>query len=304
MQIIGIGETIIDIIFKNNCPISANPGGSTFNTFISLGRMGLDATFVSEVGNDHFGQMACDFLRSNRLTDKYMHRYSDGKTPIAIAFLDKENKAEYAFYKESPKQLQELTYPLIAENDIFIFGSYFALNPSFRNRVKTLTEKAKNANAIVYYDPNFRPSHLAELPELQKSLEENFASADVVRGSDEDFFYLFREKDLEKIYKKVSYFCKNMICTRGANGVEVFTPNFHKHYDTPKIEAKSTIGAGDNFNAGFIYGLKKYQITKKALPLLTENEWDKLIRCATAFSTEVCCSVENYVSVDFAKNFK
>ena len=39
-KVIGIGETVFDIIFKNGQPISGRPGGSVFNAMISLGRMG------------------------------------------------------------------------------------------------------------------------------------------------------------------------------------------------------------------------------------------------------------------------
>ena len=46
-KVIGIGETILDIIFKNNQPIGAVPGGSMFNGLISLGRAGLNTTFKS-----------------------------------------------------------------------------------------------------------------------------------------------------------------------------------------------------------------------------------------------------------------
>ena len=40
-KIIGIGETILDIIFKNGQPTKALPGGSVFNTMVSLGRLGI-----------------------------------------------------------------------------------------------------------------------------------------------------------------------------------------------------------------------------------------------------------------------
>lgn len=50
-KIIGIGETIFDIIFRNNQPSHAVPGGSTFNTLISLGRLGVPATFISGICN-------------------------------------------------------------------------------------------------------------------------------------------------------------------------------------------------------------------------------------------------------------
>ena len=47
-KVIGIGETIFDIIFKNNQPIGAVPGGSAFNGVISLGRSGVDCSFISD----------------------------------------------------------------------------------------------------------------------------------------------------------------------------------------------------------------------------------------------------------------
>ena len=40
-RVIGIGETVLDIIFKDDQPISAVPGGSTFNCLVSLGRCGV-----------------------------------------------------------------------------------------------------------------------------------------------------------------------------------------------------------------------------------------------------------------------
>ena len=56
-KIIGIGETVLDILFKDGVPVKAVPGGSTFNSMISLGRMGLNVSFISEVGNDKVGEM-------------------------------------------------------------------------------------------------------------------------------------------------------------------------------------------------------------------------------------------------------
>ena len=47
-KVIGIGETLLDIIFKDNKPMEAVPGGSTFNAIVSLGRVGANATFVTE----------------------------------------------------------------------------------------------------------------------------------------------------------------------------------------------------------------------------------------------------------------
>lgn len=54
-KVICTGETILDILFKNNQPIAAVPGGSSFNCIISLGRAGVPAYFLGETGEDAVG---------------------------------------------------------------------------------------------------------------------------------------------------------------------------------------------------------------------------------------------------------
>ena len=55
-KVIGIGETVLDIIFRGDQPVKATPGGSTYNTMISLGRAGIPSEFISETGDDHVGK--------------------------------------------------------------------------------------------------------------------------------------------------------------------------------------------------------------------------------------------------------
>ena len=67
-KIIGIGESILDIVFKNQQPVSATPGGSVFNGLISLGRLGLPVYFVSDLGQDQVGKLITDFMENNGLS--------------------------------------------------------------------------------------------------------------------------------------------------------------------------------------------------------------------------------------------
>ncbi|MBO4267903.1 MAG: carbohydrate kinase, partial [Bacteroidaceae bacterium] len=62
-RIFGIGETVYDILFRDGQPIAAVPGGSVFNGLISLGRTGMQCTFISEVGADRVGGYILDFIR-------------------------------------------------------------------------------------------------------------------------------------------------------------------------------------------------------------------------------------------------
>ena len=99
-KVIGIGETILDIIFKNEQPTAAVPGGSTFNGIISLGRLGLPVTMITETGNDRVGQTIKQFMADNGIDNSHVCMYEDGRTAISLAYLNERNDAEYSFYKD------------------------------------------------------------------------------------------------------------------------------------------------------------------------------------------------------------
>lgn len=297
---IGIGETILDILFKNHQAVSSVPGGSTFNSMISLGRAGVSSCLLSEIGDDKVGGMVRSFLRENRVDDSYLTEYPDHKSPISLAFLDEHNNATYSFYKEPFKQT-DWECPTIGSDDIILFGSYYALNPDMRYKVTTLLKKAHKAGAIIYYDVNFRRNHAGEAIKLMSTVIENFEYADIVKGSDEDFEVLYRIAEGSKIFKeKVDFYCPRLIYSRGSQGVDLYSRTLTKHYPIEPVTPVSTIGAGDNLNAGILYGLIKYRIHRNDLDSLSERDWDDIIRCGLEFAAETCRQADNYVGSQFA----
>jgi fructokinase len=128
-NVIGIGETVLDIIFKNDQPVAAVPGGSTFNGIISLGRAGINVSFISETGNDRVGERIVNFLKKNHVNADNINIYPESKSPLSLAFLDDNNDAEYIFYKDHPHDRLDFVYPDVHPNDIVMFGSYYAINP-------------------------------------------------------------------------------------------------------------------------------------------------------------------------------
>lgn len=303
-KVIGIGETILDIIFKENQPYKAVPGGSVFNGLISLSRLDIPVSFISEIGNDHVGDIIADFLKENKISTDYVDRFPDGKSPVSLAFLDNDNNANYIFYKDYPKQRLDVPLPRINEDDIFVFGSYYALNPVLRERMVEFLQYAKERKAIIYYDPNFRKAHAHEAIRLIPTVLDNLEYADIVRGSDEDFHNLFSKTESAHIYEEhIKFYCHDFITTHGPQGVNLFTDRFSHHFDSKPVVAVSTIGAGDNFNAGIIYGLLKYDIRHQDLKTLDKETWSKIIGCGIDLSTEVCQSYNNYISREFAHSY-
>ena len=306
-KVIGIGETMLDIIFKNGKPIEAVPGGSTFNGIVSLGRAGVKTVFVSETGNDRVGEYVRDFLRDNNVDTSAINVFQETKSPVSLAFLDKDNNADYIFYRDQKHDHMDFAYPDIQKDDIVVFGSFYAVNPALRPQVSGLLEYARQRGAIIYYDVNFRKAHQADVMKVTPNLIDNLEYADIVRGSKEDFEVLYKKDSAERVYRaETSFYCKRFIYTDGPNPVSVFSNNgFHKEYAMPKTETVSTIGAGDNFNAGFIYGMIKYGVTRDDVEQgLSEEVWDKLIATATAFSADCCKDIFNYISKEFGQRLQ
>ncbi len=306
-KVIGIGETVLDIIFKNEQPIGAYPGGSTFNGIVSLGRSGINTTFISEAGNDRVGDYIITFLKENGVNADNVNVFHESKSPISLAFLDENNDAQYLFYKDHPHDQLDFVYPDIQPEDIVVFSSYYAVNPVIRPQVMGLLEYARNHGALIYYDVNFREAHKNDIMKITPNLIENLEYADFVRGSSEDFKVLYRIDDPDRVYNaEISFYCKRFIYTNGAKPVVLRAENgFRKEYPAVETETVSTIGAGDNFNAGFIFGLLKHGITRDVLNKgMTEEQWDKVIECAQRFSAECCKGLYNYVSTEFGNRMK
>lgn len=307
-RIIGIGETVLDVIFRDNKPQDAIPGGSTFNALVSLGRTvkknhpEVPICMVTETGDDHIGDMIVSFMKDNGIDDSLVTRHIGGQSHISMAFLDANNDAQYEFYKDhanaglSEELINDISF---SRDDIVLFGSFFAINPAIRSTVRDLLTKAHEAGALLYYDINFRKSHIKDLPLVLDNIIENCRLADYVRGSSEDFCYLFGTADGQTIYNEhISHLCSNFILTKGAEPIEIYTPGGRSIFETDPIETVSTIGAGDNFNAGIIYSFVDYNIYRGTAP--DDALWRSIVAIATSFSSAVCRSIDNYVDESFS----
>ena len=113
-------------------------------------------------------------------------------------------------------------------------------------------------------------------------------------------------QDIDKIYKdKIKFYCPRFICTAGGGKGSVAHQSGQQRLSGRTVTgSQHHPGAGDNFNAGLIYGLLKYDVRYRDLNNLNEEIWDKIIQCGKDFAAEVCGSFSNSVSVEFAKKYR
>ena len=296
-KVVGVGETILDILFRGGQPVAAVPGGSSFNSIISVGRAGVPCTFVGYTGADHVGEQTVDFLRSNGVGTDFFQIREGEKSSISLAFLGESGDATYSFYKEAPHVAGYWTLPTMTRGDVLLYGSYYAACVGMRPLITQMLERAAQAGAIVYYDLNFRRNHRHELESLMPAILQNFRQSTIVRGSADDFDVMFSSRDANYIYNVyISRYCPYFICTAGAEQITVCTPRGSYDFQVPPItDVVSTVGAGDSFNAGFSCALIWENVMLEDLPSLGRDVWQRLISTACRFAGETCRSTENYI---------
>lgn len=101
----------------------------------------------------------------------------------------------------------------------------------------------------------------------------------------EDFCYLYNLTDADAIYERVRPFCSTLILTDGARMIRFYSPAGCETYPVQPIETVSTVGAGDNFNAGYIYA-KLEGIDEPAQRIDMAQRW----------SQDVCRQLGNNIS--------
>lgn len=297
-RIFTIGESIYDIIFKDHRPVAAKAGGAMLNTSVSLGRLGLPVYFISEFATDDVGREIELFLKANAVDTSCVFRYMEGKTAVSMAFLDDMNDARYTFYKNYPKKRFDIALPQIHAGDMLLFGGLYSLMPEIRDELISVVKNARDAGAMIIYDPNMRSPHKKEMDALREFVFENISLAGMVRGSDVDFRTIMDIEDGGNAYSMLlDHGCQHLVYTKSSDRVEVHIPDGELVTNVPEIEVVSTIGAGDNFNAGLIYELFNQGTEIDRLKL---DDWNRMVQTAISFGSHVCTHYDNYISEEFA----
>ena len=303
-----LGESLLDIIFKNTNNLLARPGGGMLNTAVSLGRSGVDVSLISELGDDETAKMIVDFLKNNGVGTKYVKKYYHQHTSVALAFLNEQKVPSFSIYKTYPEKRRLIFPSEITEADILVYGSLYSLDPAIRNDIVEIIVSAKQGGALLCYDPNIRQHNLDD-PEIRMAFKENVSFANIIKGSDEDFNNIFGPLSEDDYFSEILKINPEalFIFTKGPEGVIGFYKD--SRIDLPAIETNvvSTIGAGDAFNAGMVYYLNKIKDKSRkskrsedpdlsGIKDLDADGFRKMLEAGLGFSSEVCGSVDNYIS--------
>ncbi len=296
-MVYALGESLLDIILNSIDNVEASPGGSMLNTAVSLGRLDIPVSLITELGDDSTSTQIMSFLKRNNVVTNFLKLYKDNSASLALALLDENKKPKYTFIKNYPEDRKLIKVPNFNNGDILLFGSLYSLDKDIRKSILSIVNNARKKNVTVIYDPNIRNAHHLNDKELLTSLIQNIQLSDIIKGSDEDFTNIFGTSNYSTQISKLRKLNKNalIIITLGADGVIADTEGIIIKLPAIDTEIISTIGAGDAFNAGVILALEQKKLQKRGDINYNTDSVEYILKSGLTFSAQVCNSLDNYI---------
>ena len=292
-----VGEALVDLVPEGGPrpdgaqPYLALPGGSPFNVAIGLARLGVPTAMMARLSEDSFGRM----LRSRALAagiDLSAAPHAAEPTTLAVVGLDEQGRAAYDFYVDGTADwhwtAQELTLP--AGTRIAHHGSLASWTPPGAALIAAALADARAAGVLVSYDPNVRPRLMGAVQDARALVEASVAASDVVKASDEDLAWLYPGEDPVAVARRWAALGPALVVvTRGADGAVALRPGHDPISRLGRaIRLVDTVGAGDAFTSGLLWGLVELELTAARPDHIGDSQVGHLLERGVLISALTC----------------
>lgn len=237
-----------------------NIGGASLNAAVHSQRLGLYSVMLSALGRDKLGEKTWELAKGLGVEMSYVTR---SKLPTCLITVEFDEKGEPQ-YKIPPQvswddiEIDDAGLSRIEREgfDLFYFGT---LHQRSRKSRETLYRVLEHAGfGIVYCDVNLRdPFYDAEI------LHQSMAASTIVKMNDQELpkiLKLVLHQEMSDLKSSMEvllrhYGLETLIVTCGEKGAAFMTPSDWGFAPGIKVQVADTVGSGDAFSAGFLYGL-------------------------------------------------
>jgi sugar/nucleoside kinase (ribokinase family) len=260
MDIVVVGELNVDLVLTGLESLPAyrelrlakdmrfTLGSSSAIFACNAARLGARVGFVGKVGDDEFGDFMLRGLRQSGVETSKIIRHAGGRTGICVSmsFADGYSMVSFPGIRETFR-LEEVDFDYV-KTARHLHMSSFYIQPALRPGVPALFRWAREAGMTTSLDPDQDPSG-----KWDGGMLEVLPNVDLFFPNDQEAMGISGARNLEAAIDMLRTRGRTIVVKRGAAGVllaegerTVAAPGF-------PMRALDTTGAGDSFNAGFVY---------------------------------------------------
>jgi fructokinase len=268
-KVICFGEALIDFLqfdVQLSGPLSLNnycqyPGGAPANASVAVAKLGGEALFLGQVGDDAFGGFLENALQTYQVDTRYLLKHPTAKTALAFVMLDDEGERSFSFYRDqsadvlfTPAQIPETIFQ--AENFVH-FCSNTLTTVDITKTTQAVIDLAKKESMVVSFDVNLR-HNLWPLGQADTTLVNTFVNqADVLKFSKSELTYLAGGDEDNYIEALLANGCQLLLVTNDGDAIEYFSQFHRGQLSPPKVDVVDTTAGGDAFSGGLLFQLSQ-----------------------------------------------
>lgn len=284
IDIVALGELLIDF---TEAGVSAggmklfeqNPGGAPANLLAVASHMGYHTEFIGKVGKDMHGMFLRSVLQQEKIGTDYLEEDDRFFTTLAFVEIGENGERRFSFSRKPGADTQlgveELNRELLGTCKVFHFGSLSLTEEPVRTTTIEAIITAKEAGALISYDPNYRDSLWDSEEVALEQIKSVIKYADMMKVSDEEAVLITDVYNYEQAAECLLQMGPKLVAvTLGKEGVLIATRERKEIIPGFKVQAIDTTGAGDSFWGGF---LSAYLQKKKEID---ELEWEEIKQLA------------------------
>lgn len=267
-------------------------GGSPTNIAIGSRRLGLKTAALTAVGDDLVGDYVLRFLTDEGVDTGYIARKAGTRTGLAVLGIEPPDKFPLVFYRENPADIHlsiddVLAAPLGECRALLLSGTALSRG-TCRDATLCAAENAQDTGTTIFMDLDVRPDQWDHPRAYGINVRTLLPRVDVIIGTEEEFYAalatdpspVMQGQTLDAAMKqdlavwiddlRAAQPQTTVVLKRGAEGVRVYHATQVDDVVGFSVEIVNTVGAGDAFASGLIYGY------------LQDWDWQQVARFANA----------------------
>jgi len=214
IDIVAIGEALVDMISAEpGLSVEDAPGfvkafgGALANVAMGCARLGARTAFIGKVGDDPFGRFLRNTFEDAGVITTGLVLTTEYETSLVFVSLDDSGKPKFYFYGRPSADLMltpdEISADIIKASRFFHFGTVSLSAEPSRSATQAAVKMAKEAGAIISYDPNVRFHMWSRRDDAIEWTLKMMPLADLVKVNDEEAEWLTGTKNPEAAAAKL-----------------------------------------------------------------------------------------------------
>ena len=278
-KVIAVGQSCLDILHEEGQPVQSFLGGRIANMSVALSKAGVEVDFVSECATDGVGDMIVGWLEEGGVNTKSVDRFTEGQSQVSMIFRDKQGNERFSEYVKYPDSRFDVLWPKIEENDIVVFGSFFAVEQSVRQPLTELLDYAHERKAIIVYLPGFKPELCSRITRVMPAIAENLEIADIVIARESDMAKIFGKTDAKVCYDEhIQFYTNTFLFTDHDLNATLFTrEGTTSHAYASTVTAATRLKCDASLIATFVKGMLDHGLTLAGIDDTPEATWQEIV---------------------------